>query len=119
MLEQATLYWNTHIIANFPLRPRLDRLKSTWRNRLVTRARAYFWFSDRSDSCERDRPDFEQLLFPIRSASVPRLRVRAVSQSSESNQTGLSKPGAHLIILVHGYQGSSYDVRVIRNQGMY
>lgn len=117
MLAEATFKWNSQIINNFPVRPRLDRLKSVWRKRLVKRARTYFYFSDETHTLGNHGTDFEQLLFPIHTASIPRLRVHIANQSSSPSHHLPSHPGAHLIILVHGYQGSSYDVRVIRNQG--
>jgi hypothetical protein len=115
-LTECVYRWNTEIVGNFPSRPRMDRARSRWRERLVNKARVYFQINDDSRPELPDVPEVDQFLFPVRRSSIPHLRMKISNPSSISPQTGAH--GAHLIILVHGYQGSMHDVRVIRNQGM-
>jgi len=119
LLSEAALRWNSQIVANFPARPRLDRLKSAWRTRLINKARPYYDVSDKTPIHQMDGSSLVQFLFPIRSSSIPRMRLQLLNERLESSVSAPESPGAHLIILVHGYQGSTYDVRVIRNQGTY
>ena len=115
LLSECVYRWNTQIVANFPSRPRTDRSRFSWREQLVNKARAYFHAHDVISTAFTGTPAVDQLLFPVKRSSIPHLRMKIFNPSSTPPQV---TPGAQLIVLVHGYQGSMHDVRVIRNQGM-
>ena len=114
LLSLTLLNWNI-FVTNFPVRPRLDKLKGRWRTRLVHTAQRYLRNDGIIRSYSENLREVDQLLFPINVTNIPVLKV---TQFGAQSDLGQRVPGAHLIVLVHGYQGSTHDVRLIRNQGM-
>ena len=109
--QDLFLRWNS-IVNNFPKRIRKGRFKNEWRNALVDNARKYTTAGLTGGLLDREIPTGrESLLFPLERLKIPVLRSDNISPLSSSGRSH----GTNLIILVHGYQGTTNDVRVIRN----
>jgi hypothetical protein len=101
----------TRILDNFPKRIRKGRFKVHWREAITAAARKYLQDGLRRDSNLRFTVDPEQLFY-----RMERNRMPVVFSDNITPETMSSKGhGSHLVILVHGYQGSPNDMRIIRN----
>ena len=105
------LSWNS-ILENFPRNLSTAPFRAAWRNALVGKCNNYI----RGMNCSRARgfnPDTSQVFsYPLRESSVPILHTDTRLSSLLSPPRG---HGSHLVVLVHGYQGSTSDMRIIRN----
>jgi pimeloyl-ACP methyl ester carboxylesterase len=109
--SKSLLGW-TAVVNKFPTKIKFPKLKALWKNRLVRTASQYIVHVD-EHALPTTNHIREQFLYPVHQDTIPILYVKTKPSIAEPST---AVPGAHLIVLVHGYQGSAHDVRILRNQ---
>ena len=109
--SEVFIEWN-YIMDRFPSKLKRNPFRVHWRNSVIARCMQYLRPVGSGRFTRPDPGSTEIFLFPFERNSVPILYSDTLRAAPSCQPRG---HGSHLIVLVHGYQGTTSDMRLIRN----